>query len=133
MLRSTIAKQLRIRSVQDQSRSLLISTYKRLLQENADTSEIASLMDNEEAIKLTPAEKQIVNVIARDNKIDIPLTDQQKERSTSWPRPFPRNATRPPSLPGNWNWRAARRRQKPARNDKCGSPPRNDRKTFMEG
>lgn len=80
LLRSTIAKQLRILSVQDQSRSLLISTYKRLLQENADTSEIASLMDNEEAIKLTPAEKQIVNVIARDNKIDIPLTDQQKEK-----------------------------------------------------
>ena len=80
LLRSTIAEQLRILSVQDQSRSLLISTYKRLLQENADTSEIASLMDNEEAIKLTPAEKQIVNVIARDNKINIPLTDQQKEK-----------------------------------------------------
>lgn len=37
-------------------------------------------MDNEEAIKLTPAEKQIVNVIARDSKINIPLTDQQKEK-----------------------------------------------------
>lgn len=32
LLRSTIAKQLRILSVQDQSRSLLISTYKRLHQ-----------------------------------------------------------------------------------------------------
>ena len=80
LLRSTIAKQLRILSVQDQSRSLLISTYKRLHQENPDTAEIASLMDNEEAIKLTPAEKQIVNAIARDNNINVPLTDQQKEK-----------------------------------------------------
>lgn len=80
LLRSTIAKQLRILSVQDQSRSLLISTYKRLLQENPDTAEIAALMDNEEAIKLTPAEKQIVNSIARDNKIDVPLTEVQKEK-----------------------------------------------------
>lgn len=80
LLRSTIAKQLRILSVQDQSRSLLISTYKRLHQENPDTAEIAALMDNEEAIKLTPAEKQIVNAIASDNKINIPLTDQQKEK-----------------------------------------------------
>ena len=37
-------------------------------------------MDNEEAIKLTPAEKQIVNAIARDNNINVPLTDQQKEK-----------------------------------------------------
>ena len=81
LLRSTIAKQLRILSVQDQSRSLLISTYKRLHQENPDTAEIASLMDNEEAIKLTPAEKQIVNAIARDNNINVPLTDQQKEKN----------------------------------------------------
>ena len=66
--------------MQDQSRSLLISTYKRLHQENPDTAEIASLMDNEEAIKLTPAEKQIVNAIARDNNINVPLTDQQKEK-----------------------------------------------------
>lgn len=80
LLRSTIAKQLRILSVQDQSRSLLISTYKRLHQQNPDTAEIAALMDNEEAIKLTPAEKQIVNAIASDNKINIPLTDQQKEK-----------------------------------------------------
>lgn len=80
LLRSTIAKQLRILSVQDQSRSLLISTYKRLHQENPDTAEIASLMDNEEAIRLTPAEKQIVNAIARDNNINVPLTDQQKEK-----------------------------------------------------
>lgn len=80
LLRSTIAKQLRILSVQDQSRSLLISTYKRLHQQNPDTAEIAALMDNEEAIKLTPAEKQIVSAIASDNKIDIPLTDQQKEK-----------------------------------------------------
>ncbi len=80
LLRSTIAKQLRILSVQDQSRSLLISTYKRLHQENPDTAEIASLMDNEEAIKLTPAEKQIVNAIARDNNINVPLTAQQKEK-----------------------------------------------------
>lgn len=94
--------------MQDQSRSLLISTYKRLHQENPDTAEIASLMDNEEAIKLTPAEKQIVNAIARDNNINVPLTDQQKEKSTSWRRPSLRNAARPPSLPGIWNWRAAR-------------------------
>lgn len=80
LLRSTIAKQLRILSVQDQSRSLLISTYKRLHQQNPETAEIAALMDNEEAIKLTPAEKQIVNAIASDNKIDVPLTDQQKEK-----------------------------------------------------
>lgn len=80
LLRSTIAKQLRILSVQDQSRSLLISTYKRLHQENPDTAEIAALMDNEEAIKLTPAEKQIVSAIASDNKIDVPLTDTQKEK-----------------------------------------------------
>ena len=80
LLRSTIAKQLRILSVQDQSRSLLISTYKRLHQQNPETAEIASLMDNEEAIKLTPAEQQIVNAIASDNKINIPLTDQQKEK-----------------------------------------------------
>lgn len=80
LLRSIIATQLRILSVQDQSRSLLISTYKRLLQQNPDTAEIAALMDNEEVIKLTPAEQQIVNVIARDNKIDIPLTDRQKEK-----------------------------------------------------
>lgn len=80
LLRSTIAKQLRILSVQDQSRSLLISTYKRLLQENPDTANIAALMDNEEAIKLTPAEKQMVNAIARDNKIDVPLTERQKEK-----------------------------------------------------
>lgn len=80
LLRSTIAKQLRILSVQDQSRSLLISTYKRLHQQNPDTAEIASLMDNEEAIKLTPAEKQIVNAIASDSKIDVPLTDRQKEK-----------------------------------------------------
>lgn len=98
LLRSTIAKQLRILSVQDQSRSLLISTYKRLLQENADTSEIASLMDNEEAIKLTPAEKQIVNVIARDNKINIPLTDQQKEKINKLAQAFPRNATKAAQL-----------------------------------
>ena len=53
------------------------STYKRLHQENPDTAEIASLMDNEEAIKLTPAEKQIVNAMARDNNINVPLTDQR--------------------------------------------------------
>lgn len=80
LLRSTIAKQLRILSVQDQSRSLLISTYMRLLQQKPDTAEIASLMGNEEAIKLTPAEQEIVNVIARNNNIDVPLTDQQKEK-----------------------------------------------------
>lgn len=80
LLRSTIAKQLRILSVQDQSRSLLISTYKRLHQQNPDTAEFASLMDNEEAIKLTPAEQQIVNAISRDNNIAVPLTDQQKEK-----------------------------------------------------
>lgn len=80
LLRSTIAKQLRILSVQDQSRSLLISTYMRLLQQKPDTAEIASLMSNEEAIKLTPAEQEIVNVIARNNNIDVPLTDQQKEK-----------------------------------------------------
>ena len=88
LLRSTIAKQLRILSVQDQSRSLLISTYKRLLQENADTSEIASLMDNEEAIKLTPAEKQIVNVIARDNKIDPPDGPAEGKDQQAGPGPF---------------------------------------------
>lgn len=37
-------------------------------------------MDNEEAIRLTPAEKQIVNAIAKDNNINVPLTAQQKEK-----------------------------------------------------
>ena len=58
LLRSAISKQLRILSVQDQSRSLLISTYMRLHQQNPETAEIAALMNNEEAIKLTPAEQQ---------------------------------------------------------------------------
>lgn len=80
LLRSTIAKQLRILSVQDQSRSLLISTYKRLHRQNPDTAEIAALMDDEEAIKLTPAEQQIVNAISSNNNIAVPLTDQQKEK-----------------------------------------------------
>lgn len=80
LLRSAISKQLRILSVQDQSRSLLISTYMRLHQQNPETAEIAALMNNEEAIKLTPAEQQIVNAIAVDNKINLPLTGQQKEK-----------------------------------------------------
>lgn len=80
LLRATIAKQLRILSVQDQSRTLLINTYKRLRRENPETAEIALLMDNEEAIKLTPAEKQIVEAIAKDNNIDVPLSNQQKEK-----------------------------------------------------
>lgn len=65
-------------------------------------------MDNEEAIRLTPAEKQIVNAIAKDNNINVPLTAQQKEKSISWLKPSLRNAARPPSLPEIWNWRAAR-------------------------
>ncbi len=78
LLRSTIAKQLRILSVRDQSRSLLISTYKRLHLKDPEMAKIAELMDNEEAIRLTPAEQQIVNAIAKENAVDAPLSEEQK-------------------------------------------------------
>ncbi len=78
LLRSTIAKQLRILSVRDQSRSLLISTYKRLRLKDPEMAKIAELMDNEEVIRLTPAEQQIVNAIAKENAVDAPLTEDQK-------------------------------------------------------
>ncbi len=80
LLRSTIAKQLRILAVQEQSRTLLISTYKRLHQENPETAEIAKLMDNDEIIKLTPAEQEIINAIAKDTNIHVELSTEQKNK-----------------------------------------------------
>ncbi len=80
LLRSTIAKQLRILAVQEQSRTLLISTYKRLHQENPETAEIAKLMDNDEIIKLTPAEQEIINAIAKDTNIHAELSTEQKNK-----------------------------------------------------
>lgn len=79
LMRSIIAKQSRILSIQDQSRSLLISTYMREFQQNPATADIAALLGNREIIKLTPAEQQIVNTLAADSKLKLFLTDQQKE------------------------------------------------------
>ena len=53
LMRSIIAKQSRILSIQDQSRSLLISTYMREFQQNPATADIAALLGNREIIKLT--------------------------------------------------------------------------------
>lgn len=80
LLRSTIAKQLRILAVQEQSRTLLINTYKRLHQENPETAEIAKLMDNDELIKLTPAEQEIINAIAKNTNIRVELSAEQKNK-----------------------------------------------------
>ncbi len=80
LLRSTIAKQLRILAVQEQSRELLVNSYKRLRLEDPEMAKIAALMDNEERIKLTPAEEQIVNAIAKENAVKAKLNDEQKNK-----------------------------------------------------
>lgn len=120
LLRSTIAKQLRILSVQDQSRSLLISTYKRLHQENPETAEIAALMDNEEAIKLTPAEKQIVNAIAKDNKIDVPLTKAQKEKINKLAQALSAERKKAAQLARDLELARSQAKEKAAKSDKNG-------------
>lgn len=80
LLRSTIAKQQRILFVQDQSRTLLFNTYKRKMQQNPEMADIAALMDDTNLIKLTPAEQELVNAIAKDNKIDVSISPEQKRK-----------------------------------------------------
>lgn len=79
LMRSIIAKQNRILSIQDQSRTLLINTYMREFQQNPATKDIAALLNNTDIIKLTPAEQQIVNALEGDSKLKLFLTDRQKE------------------------------------------------------
>lgn len=107
LMRSIIAKQSRILSIQDQSRSLLISTYMREFQQNPATADIAALLGNREIIKLTPAEQQIVNTLAADSKLKLFLTDQQKEDMNKLAKELFSEREKAAQLSRNWNWRAA--------------------------
>lgn len=80
LLRTILAKHRRVLSVQAQGRSLLINSYKRIKQDNPDIGNIVSLMDDENTIKLTPAEQALVKTIDGDKEQDLPLTAQQEAK-----------------------------------------------------
>ncbi len=78
LLRNTIAKQLRILSVQEQSRTMLINAYKRQKFSDPEMAKILKLVDDENSIKLTPAEQNLLQTVAKQIVKEAPISDEQQ-------------------------------------------------------